>query len=93
MYPVCSFYGDRDVVAWFEGPTFTSFVGSSAEVRAEEAWLVCSECLPLVEAEDRDALARRGMKRWRGGGGTEEQNLRLQRSSHDRDFWDPRSSP
>lgn len=92
MFPACSFCGDRDVVAWFEGPTFTLFVRSPAEVRSEEAWLVCSECLPLVETDDRDSLARRGTKRVRGGAGTEEQSAHLVRELQDR-FWEPRSNP
>ena len=56
----CSFCGERPVAAWFEGPSFTTFVRSSAEVRAEEAWLACTTCLALVEADDRGGLARRG---------------------------------
>ena len=38
----CSFCGERPVAAWFEGPTYETFVRSSAEVRAEEAWLACA---------------------------------------------------
>ena len=40
MYPVCSFCGDRAVVAWFEGPDFRSAVASAEKVRSEEVYLV-----------------------------------------------------
>src|SRR5512132_857599 len=59
----CSFCGERPVAAWFEGPSFRTFVRSSAEVRADEAWLACSTCLALVEANDRGSLVRRGATR------------------------------
>jgi hypothetical protein len=59
----CSFCGERPVAAWFEGPSFRTFVRSSAEVTAEEAWLACATCLALVETDDREGLARRGAKR------------------------------
>jgi hypothetical protein len=59
----CSFCGERPVAAWFEGPSFRTFVRSSAEVRAEEAWLACATCLALVESDDREGLARRDAKR------------------------------
>jgi len=59
----CSFCGERPIAAWFEGPTFRTFVRSSAEVRAEEAWLACATCLALVESDDREGLARRGATR------------------------------
>jgi hypothetical protein len=52
----CSFCGEGPVVAWFEGPSFRTFVRSSAEVRAEEAWLACATCLALVEKDDREGL-------------------------------------
>lgn len=61
----CSFCGERPVTAWFEGPTFRTFVRSSAEVRAEEAWLACAVCLALVEANDREGLVERGVERLR----------------------------
>jgi hypothetical protein len=62
----CSFCGERPVAAWFEGPTYKTFVRSSAEVRAEEAWLACGTCLALVEADDREGLAQRGTRRPEG---------------------------
>jgi hypothetical protein len=43
----CSFCGERPVAAWFEGPSFRTFVRSSAEVRAEEAWLAAGYALVL----------------------------------------------
>jgi hypothetical protein len=61
----CSFCGERPVVAWFEGPSFRTFVRSSVEVRAEEAWLTCQVCLGLVETNDREGLVERGLARWR----------------------------
>lgn len=59
MDPACSFCGDRPVVAWFEGPHFRNAVDSADKVRADEAWLACSDCLALVQANDRDGLAMR----------------------------------
>jgi len=81
----CSLCGERPVAAWFEGPSFRTFVRSSAEVRAEEAWLACATCLALVETDDREGLAIRGTKRLRGwaGGGAEA----IQREMQDRLFW------
>lgn len=64
---VCSFCGESPVAAWFEGPTFTTLVRTSTAVRAEEAWLTCARCLVLVEAQDRDALALRGVARLGAG--------------------------
>lgn len=61
----CSFCGERPVAAWFEGPSSRTFVRSSAEVRAEEAWLACAICLGLVEANDREGLVERGAERLR----------------------------
>ena len=52
----CSFCGARPVAAWFEAPTFRTFVRSSADVRAEGAWLACAVCLALVEANDHEGL-------------------------------------
>ena len=59
----CSFCGERPVAAWFEGPSFRTFVRSSDDVQAEEAWLACATCLALVEADDREGLAQRGTRR------------------------------
>ena len=59
----CSFCGERPVAAWFEGPSFRTFVRSSAEVRAEGAWLACGICLGLVDANDREQLVVRGVER------------------------------
>lgn len=62
----CSFCGERPVTAWFEGPTFKTFVRRSAEVSSDEAWLACATCLALVETDDREGLARRGTRRHAG---------------------------
>jgi hypothetical protein len=61
----CSFCGERPIAAWFEGPSFRTFVRSSAEVQAEEAWLTCQACLGLVEANDREGLVERSVERQR----------------------------
>jgi hypothetical protein len=89
----CSFCGERPVVAWFEGPNFTTLVRSSTEVRAEEAWLSCATCLALVERNDRDRLARRGADR-PGGRSTndvaDDTALRFARQHQDEMFWERR---
>jgi hypothetical protein len=81
----CSFCGERPVVAWFEGPSFGTFVRSSTEVRAEEAWLACATCLALVEKDDREGLAVRGTKRPRGW--ASEGAEAIQREMQDKHFW------
>jgi hypothetical protein len=84
----CSFCGERPVAAWFEGPSFRSFVRSSKEVRAEEAWLACATCLVLVESDDRESLVARGVKRSRGkaSGGLES----ITREMQNEQFWQRR---
>jgi hypothetical protein len=84
----CSFCGERPVAAWFEGPSFRTFVRSSAEVRAEEAWLACETCLALVETDDREGLARRGARRkgWSSSEGAET----IAREMQNELFWRPR---
>jgi hypothetical protein len=84
----CSFCGQRPVAAWFEGPTFKTSVRSSAEVRAQEAWLACATCLALVEADDRDGLARRGTRR--PAGWASEGAEAITREMHNEQFWRPR---
>jgi hypothetical protein len=84
----CSFCGDGPVAAWFEGPSFRTFVRRWADVRAEEAWLACSGCLSLVEADDRDGLARRGARRLRHT--PDDRRIRMAREIQDREFWRPR---
>jgi hypothetical protein len=89
----CSFCGTRPVVAWFEGPTFTTFVRRSTDVRAEEAWLACATCLSLVEADDRDALARRGAERLRRRRPTDVDRHvaeKIERDHQKKVFWQPR---
>ena len=85
---VCSFCGRRPVAAWFEGPVFRTFVRTSAEVTATEAWLACETCLTLVEGDDRDELARRGAKRHRPN--PNESAIQMERSRQDEDFWSRR---
>jgi hypothetical protein len=81
----CSFCGERPVAAWFEGPTFKTFVRHSAEVRSDEAWLACATCLVLVESDDRESLVARGMKRFgtKASGGAEA----ITRETQNRRFW------
>jgi hypothetical protein len=81
----CSFCGEGPVVAWFEGPSFRTFVRSSAEVRAEEAWLACATCLALVETDDREGLAMRGTRRSRGR--ASEGVEAIEREMQDKHFW------
>jgi hypothetical protein len=95
----CSFCGERPVAAWFEGPSFRTFVRSSAEVRAEEAWLACATCLALVEANDREGLAERDVERLRRrdrdegrqrGPSEEALMLQMKRDQQEKQFWRPR---
>jgi hypothetical protein len=95
----CSFCGERPVAAWFEGPSFTTFVRSSADVRAEGAWLACPTCLGLVEANDHEGLVERGVERLRrrdreeGRQRSPREGVWLQQSTRDhqeKEFWGPR---
>ena len=88
----CSFCGERPIAAWFEGPDFRSYVERSADVRAEEAWLACSTCLALVEADDREALVRRGTARVRrrGRGVADDMAESSARRRLNEGFWGPR---
>ena len=95
----CSFCGERPVAAWFEGPTFRTFVRSSADVRAEEAWLSCAVCLARVEANDREGLVERGVERLRrsdreqGRQRSPREEVGLQQATRDhqeKEFWRPR---
>lgn len=88
---MCSFCGERPVVAWFEGPDFKTSVASPDGVRSDEAWLACSACFQLVEAEDRDGLARRGAKRLQGRVDA-ERAVTSARQHQDEQFWGPRTS-
>lgn len=93
--PPCSFCGEGPTVAWFEGPSFKTFVDAGEKVRAEEAWLACATCLSLVQAEDRDELVRRGIERWRrrrGGLSPDPMNVDAMVSSGHERFWGPRSA-
>jgi hypothetical protein len=95
----CSFCGERPVAAWFEGPSFRTFVSSSIEVRAEEAWLACATCLGLVEANDREGLVERGVERLRrrdrdeGRERSPSEEAWMQQMTRDQQeklFWGPR---
>jgi hypothetical protein len=87
---VCSFCGEQPVAAWFEGPDFRAFVTRAGDVRAEEAWLACASCLQLVEADDADRLAERGMKRLVRRGADQEKAMAFARRAHEQ-FWSARS--
>jgi hypothetical protein len=96
MYPICSFCGDQAVVAWFEGPDFRRTVESAEAVRSDEAFLACATCLALIEANDREGLAARGLVRQARKGGlrpgvTEEMYIRRTRTVLDDIFWTARS--
>ena len=84
----CSFCGERPVAAWFEDPTYKTFVRSSEEIKATEAWLACATCLELVEADDREGLAQRGARRL--GGRASERAEAMTRELQDEEFWRPR---
>ena len=95
----CSFCGERPVAAWFEGPSLRMFVRSSAEVRAEEAWLACTKCLGLVKANDREGLVERGVERLRrrdrdeGRPRSPREEAWMQQMTRDQQeklFWEPR---
>jgi hypothetical protein len=91
MFPVCSFCGEQPVVAWFEGPDFLASVDAAEKVRAEEAWLTCSTCLQLVQRDDREGLAIRGVKRVRRHGTEPEGIVEAARTFHER-FWAARAA-
>jgi hypothetical protein len=89
----CSFCGERPVVAWFESPSFTTFVRHSTDVRAEGAWLSCATCLTLVERDDRDGLARRGAERLRRRRPADVDRHvaeKIKRDHQQKLFWQPR---
>lgn len=95
----CSFCGARPVAAWFEGPTFRTFVRSSADVRAEGVWLACAVCLALVEANDHEGLVEQSVERQRRSDREEgRQRSRMEeawlqqaaRDQQEKEFWGPR---
>ena len=90
MFLVCSFCGDRPVVAWFQGPDYLTSVGRAKDVVAEEAWLACPRCLDLVEGDDRDALVERAKRRPAASTDGPEHLHHAIRESHER-FWGARS--
>ncbi len=95
MYPVCSFCGERPVVAWFESPDFRNVVDSEDKVRSGEAWLACAVCLAKVEADDREGLAQRSFARAEKGRERSPEDaaaMLLVEREHLADmFWDPRA--
>jgi hypothetical protein len=85
----CSFCGGHPVAAWFEGPNFRTFVRRSTNVRSEEAWLACAACVLLVEADDREALVARGVRRAKDSrNGSAEAIIRQQQQER---FWKRRA--
>ena len=93
MESVCSFCGERPVVAWFQGPDFRIATDSPQGVQAEEARLACSTCRALVDAGDREELVERAWHRLMHAGWTSDRPSRAQlRDQLDRLFWTPRSA-
>jgi hypothetical protein len=94
MGPVCSFCGAEPVVAWFDGPSFRHAVPSPGEVRGDEAWLACAVCAGLVEADDREELARRSARRAskRSGALPDDDLVAHMLGQHERSFWAARTA-
>jgi hypothetical protein len=86
----CSFCGESPTVAWFEGPHFRTFVDAGDKVRADEAWTACARCLELVQANDREELVERGMRRL-GDRAEPERTRAMTRRLQDK-FWVARST-
>lgn len=86
--PPCSFCGDSPTVAWFEGPDFTHSVDEASKVRAEEAWLACAACFPLIQADNREGLAERGVMKFERQGRhvDHERAITFSRRAHE-GFW------
>jgi hypothetical protein len=84
----CSFCGGHPVAAYFEGPTFRTYVVSAKDVTSTEAvYVACAACLSLIEADDRDGLAERAAR-----GGTSSPDARrinMVKQQHE-DFWSRR---
>jgi hypothetical protein len=93
---VCSFCGERPVVAWFEGPSFARGVDAPQQVTSEEAWLACATCLALVDADDRERLVERAVDRLATRGPRRpvgrETATAIARRHLDERFWTPRAS-
>lgn len=53
----CDFCSSQEPAWRYPAATFLDAVGSVSQ----EDWLACDECQELIEAEQRDALARRAM--------------------------------
>ena len=78
MRPVCTFCGERPVVAWFDGPVKTIWLEEPDLFEfAEDDYLACGTCLELIEQGDRDQLSRREMHRMRDIGAEEFPHLAL----------------
>ena len=78
MTPVCTFCGERPVVAWFDGPVKTLWLEEPESFEfSDEDYLACSTCLDLIEAGDRDGLSRREFHRMRDIGAAEFPHLAL----------------
>jgi hypothetical protein len=96
LCPVCSFCGERPVVAWFEGPSFRSSVEAADNVTATETWLACAECLRLVERDDREALVERAVDRLTrqhpDRSNDRARFAQIQRRHLDEVFWRPRGT-
>ena len=64
---VCTFCGERPVVAWFNGPLRTIWVEAPTSLPAAtpDDFFACTACMKLIEGGDRDGLCRRGVYRMR----------------------------
>jgi hypothetical protein len=90
MTPVCTFCGERPIVAWFDGPVKTIWLEEPELFEfSDDDYLACPTCLELIEAGDRDRLSRREMDRMRdiGAAGFPHFALLVARMSQV-PFWD-----
>lgn len=91
MFPACSFCGQRPVDVWYEGADFKVERESAGEVRSDEAWLACAGCRRLVDADNRERLARLAVRKSRRPEGSDfERYVPMMREHLDRQFWVPR---
>jgi hypothetical protein len=78
MTPVCTFCGERPVIAWFDGPVKTIWLEEPELFDfSDDDYLACATCFGLIETGDRDRLSRREMHRMRDIGAAEFPHLAL----------------
>jgi len=93
VFPVCSFWGERPVAIWYEGPNLTIERESARQVRSEEAWCACAACAELVRADNRERIARRAAHRGLSENVDAEARVSKTRQWLDLSFRNPRDSP